>query len=198
MTAPPIAEPIHTVTIGEHSLRFYRSPLTELDGKPDLPWVSMEDLHLVSGYPRAARRELSRQARGHAEWQKHMRSLSRPGGAVEVIMSWPMAQGASGAAVEVGCAPPGLERELQEAGAAALTKQVNGLPPAERTQFALRAFLRSNGMDESRADSVRTMIDQETGEPVLSFDEVTAALGIDDEPPADAIIVPAHRVKPIQ
>lgn len=46
-------QPIHTATIGEHQLRFFRRPIN--DGKPDLPWHAVEDLHRCLGLNRDLR-----------------------------------------------------------------------------------------------------------------------------------------------
>jgi hypothetical protein len=36
-------EPLHIATVGGPPLRFFRSPLN--DGRPDLPWPTVDDLH---------------------------------------------------------------------------------------------------------------------------------------------------------
>lgn len=47
-------EPLHVAVIGGHPLRFFRTPLN--DGRPDLPWVAVDDLGLCLGLNRAERK----------------------------------------------------------------------------------------------------------------------------------------------
>jgi hypothetical protein len=47
-------EPLHIATVGGHSLRFFKTPLN--DGRPDMPWVAIDDLGRCLGLSRAHRR----------------------------------------------------------------------------------------------------------------------------------------------
>jgi hypothetical protein len=49
-----IVKPIHVATINGHQLRLYRTPNN--DGRPDLPWHSIDDLGRVFGLNRQRRR----------------------------------------------------------------------------------------------------------------------------------------------
>src|SRR5258707_182286 len=54
MSARPTIEPLHVATVGGHPLRFFKTPLD--DGRPDLPWVAVDDLGRCLALSRAHRR----------------------------------------------------------------------------------------------------------------------------------------------
>jgi hypothetical protein len=47
-------EPLHVAIVAGHPLRFFRSPLN--DGRPDMPWVAIDELGRCVGLNRADRR----------------------------------------------------------------------------------------------------------------------------------------------
>jgi hypothetical protein len=49
-----LMQPIHIATIGGHQLRFYRIPSN--DGRPDMPWYCVDDLHQCLGLSRPQRK----------------------------------------------------------------------------------------------------------------------------------------------
>src|SRR5262245_14045752 len=46
--------PLHIATVGGHQLRFFKTPLN--DGRPDMPWVAVDDLGRCLCLSRADRR----------------------------------------------------------------------------------------------------------------------------------------------
>lgn len=91
-------QPIHTATIGEHQLRFFRRPIN--DGKPDLPWHAVEDLHRCLGLNRDLRKHFLHRLRA---W-KEPRTVATADGIVTVAPLY-MPQGCIDAMVEEGMVP---------------------------------------------------------------------------------------------
>lgn len=56
-----LIKPLHIATIRGHQLRFYRTP--NEDGRPDMPWHSVDDLAQCFGASRSHRRAMFKQLR---------------------------------------------------------------------------------------------------------------------------------------
>jgi hypothetical protein len=74
-------QPLHIVTVGGHPLRFFKTPLD--DGRSDLVWHAVEDLHRCLKLNRDARRVFLRKLRG-AAWGKHVRTIVTADGPITV------------------------------------------------------------------------------------------------------------------
>lgn len=65
--------PLHVATVGGHPLRFFKTPLN--DGRPDFPWLAIEDLGRCVGFDRAGRRFFLRSLRS-SEWRAIPRTVA--------------------------------------------------------------------------------------------------------------------------
>jgi hypothetical protein len=117
-----IIKPLHIATTGGHPLRFFRTPIN--DGRPDLPWHAVDDLHRCLGLNRDARRFFLRWLRA----QKEPRTVATTDGLVTIAPHC-MAQGCIDAMVEKGMAPASVRTEYDLAGSEALKKLIP--PPSE-------------------------------------------------------------------
>jgi hypothetical protein len=116
-------KPLHVATIGGHPLRFFCTPID--DGRPDLPWHAVDDLHRCLGLNRAARKLFLSKLR---TFWKEPRTVATADGLVTVAPHF-MAQGTIDAVVEEGMAPAGVRAEYDLAGSEALKKLIP--PPSE-------------------------------------------------------------------
>jgi hypothetical protein len=110
-------KPIHTATIGGHPLRFFRTPND--DGKPDMPWHSVDDLHRCLGLNRAQRKVFLSMLRKRGG----VETVATADGIITIAPHY-MAQGCINAMVEKGVAPPDVRTAYDDEGAAALEKLV--------------------------------------------------------------------------
>jgi hypothetical protein len=108
-------EPIHVATLAGQPLRFFRTPLD--DGRPDLPWHCVDDLHQCLGIDRAARRVLLSKMRV----TESMQTVATPDGIVTVAPHY-MALGSIDAMINMGRAPASLRAEYALAGTEACQK----------------------------------------------------------------------------
>jgi hypothetical protein len=114
-------QPIHTATIGGHPLRFFRTPND--DGKPDMPWHSIDDLHRCLGLNRELRKLFLSKLR---KWGS-IRTVATADGIVTIAPHY-MAQGCINAMVEKGIVPPDVRDAYDYEGSVALNKLVAHLP----------------------------------------------------------------------
>ena len=114
-------EPLHVATVGGQPLRFFKSPLN--DGRPDLPWHAVDDLHRCLGLNRDARRFFLRRLR---QWGEP-KTVATADGVVTVAPHF-MAQGTVDAMVEEGVAPASVRTEYDRAGADAIRKLMHRVP----------------------------------------------------------------------
>jgi hypothetical protein len=108
-------EPLHVATVGGQPLRFFRTPIN--DGRPDLPWHAVEDLHRVLGLNRDARRFFLHKLR---EWGG-VQTVATADGVITIAPHF-MAQGTVDAMVEEGMAPASVRAEYDHAGTEAMRK----------------------------------------------------------------------------
>jgi hypothetical protein len=76
-----VIEPLHVAKVGPHSLRLFRTPLN--DGKPDMPWHAVDDLHQCLGLNREARRFFLHKLQT-GPWSKYVRTVATADGLVTV------------------------------------------------------------------------------------------------------------------
>jgi hypothetical protein len=119
-------EPLHIGTIGGQPLRFFRSPLSKFDGKPDLPWHAVDDLHRCLGLNREQRQFFLRMLR---RWNgpRPQTAIATAEGVTTIAPHF-MAQGAIDAFVEIGRAAANIRDEYDRAGAKATEKLVAMIP----------------------------------------------------------------------
>jgi hypothetical protein len=113
----PLIEPVHVGTVGGQPLRFFRSPLA--DGRPDLPWHSVGDLHDCLGLNRAMRKVVYKKLRKRKLQQ---RVATAHGGAV--IAPHVVALALIETLVEIGMAQPAIRAEYARARNQALRKLI--------------------------------------------------------------------------
>jgi len=114
-------EPLHTATIGSHQLRFFRTPLD--DGRPDLPWVAIDDLGRCLGLSRAHRR--IHLAAFYQVWKEAVRTVETPDGRVAVAPH-AMAMAAVEALIDKGRTTASARDEYVSASADAMMKLPRG------------------------------------------------------------------------
>jgi hypothetical protein len=107
-------EPLHIATVGGHPLRFFRTPLN--DGRPDFPWLAIDDLYRCLGFNRPQRKRLQQKARIGAR-----RTIATAKGSVS-IAPHAIARAAVEARVEMGRAPASVRDDYVHASAEALMK----------------------------------------------------------------------------
>jgi hypothetical protein len=113
--------PLHVATIGGHPLRFFRTPIN--DGKPDMPWHAVDDLHQCLGLNRAARRFFLRKLQT-GPWSKCVRTVATADGLVTVAAHF-IAQGTISAMTGLGMSAAtvdALESDYARVGTAAMQK----------------------------------------------------------------------------
>jgi hypothetical protein len=108
--------PLHIATVGGHSLRFFRTPLN--DGRPDLPWHCVDDLHKCLGLNRDLRRIFLRKLK-NAKWPS--KTIAAADGVITIAPHF-VAQGTIDAMVDEGIAPGSVGTEYARTGAEALKK----------------------------------------------------------------------------
>jgi hypothetical protein len=108
-------KPLHVASVGGQLLRFFNTPLE--DGRPDLPWHAVDDLHHLLGLNRDARRFFLRKLRKRGG----VETVATSDGVVTVAPHY-MAQGTIDAMVEKRMAPASIRDEYEHAGAEALQK----------------------------------------------------------------------------
>lgn len=129
---------LHTGDIGGKPVRFYRSPRQGAH----FPWHAADDLFLALSFPRPVRKEFQRRLKSdHAD---DVRTVATPEGIVTIAPHY-MAQGAIGAAVEIGCAPASVEARYGVEGVKALNLILaeRGIIGAAGIQFAIDAARRA-------------------------------------------------------
>ena len=118
MSVHEVIEPLHVAVVGGHPLRFFRTPLN--DGRPDLPWVAIDDLGRCLGLSRTDRRVHLRAV--HAGSKAIIRTIATADGPASIIPV-SMANAAAAALVEdLGRGSPQARAEYQRAAGAALMK----------------------------------------------------------------------------
>jgi hypothetical protein len=81
MSERHIIEPLYVAVIGGHPLRFFRTPLN--DGRPDLPWVAIDDVGRCLRLSRAVRRTHLRAA--VRAFEGIARSIATPDGPITIV-----------------------------------------------------------------------------------------------------------------
>jgi hypothetical protein len=120
----PLIEPVHVGTVGGRPLRFFRSPLA--DGRPDMPWHSVDDLHRCLGMNRAMRKFFLAKLREGKQAQAHHTIATAEG--IAVVAPHFMAQGTLDALIDdQRIAPASTRTEYDREGSEALGKL---MPPA--------------------------------------------------------------------
>jgi hypothetical protein len=109
-------EPLYIATVGGKPLRFFRTPLD--DGRPDLPWHCVDDLHRCLGLNRDLRRIFLRKLKS-ARWPT--RTIAAADGIITIAPHF-VAQGTVDAMTDEGEAPKSVGDEYYREGAAALKK----------------------------------------------------------------------------
>lgn len=109
-----ITEPLHIAQVGGRRFRFFRTPLN--DGKPDMPWYAIEDLHQCLRLNRDQRRVLLRRFRA-----RFVQAVATAEGIVNIAPHL-MAQGTIDAMIEMGLAPASVRADYDLAGSEALQK----------------------------------------------------------------------------
>jgi hypothetical protein len=126
MSVHKVIEPLHVAVIGGHSLRFFRTPLN--DGRPDLPWVAIDDLGRCLGLSRTDRRVHLRAV--HAGSKAIIRTIATSDGPASIIPV-SLANAAAAALVEdLGRGPAQARAEYQRAASHALMKLSPGPFPS--------------------------------------------------------------------
>jgi hypothetical protein len=115
-------EPLHIGTIAGQQVRFFRSPLA--DGRPDLPWHCVDDLHRALGLNRAQRKIFLSKLR---TWREHRVQTVAAAEGVLTLAPHFMAQGTVDALVADGITPASVGDEYDRASAAALKKLTHQL-----------------------------------------------------------------------
>jgi len=129
---------LHTADLLGVPVRFFRSPRQGAD----FPWHAADDLFQALSFPRAVRREF--QHRLKADHARDVRTVATSDGIVTIAPHY-MAQGAIGAAVEIGCAPASAEGAYGLAGVAALNLALSerGITGMASVQFVIDAARRA-------------------------------------------------------
>ena len=116
-----MSEPLHIATVGGHQLRFFKTPLT--DGRPDLPWVAIDDLGRCAGLSRARRRIHLRVF--YSVWKEAVRTVATPNGRISIIPH-AIARAAVEALIDRGRAPASVRDEYIAASVDAMMKLPRG------------------------------------------------------------------------
>jgi hypothetical protein len=77
-------EPLHIATVGGLPLRFFKTPLN--DGRPDLAWHAVDDLHRCLGLNREGRKIFLRKLRSKV-WGAIVRSITTADGVITAASS---------------------------------------------------------------------------------------------------------------
>lgn len=129
---------LHTGTINGKPVRFVRSPRTG----PDFPWHVADDLFHALTFPRPVRREFQRRLK--ADHAADVKTVALADGIVTIAPHY-MAQGAIGAAVDIGCAARSAEGDYGREGSKALTTFLNskGVTGFDAVNYAIEAVRRA-------------------------------------------------------
>jgi hypothetical protein len=120
-------EPLHVATVGDHPLRFFRTPLN--DGRPDLPWVAIDDLGRCIGLSRRNRKIHLRVF--HSLSKDIIRTVATPDGRIS-IAPHALARAAVEALIDMGRAPTSARDDYVSASAEAMSKlNPEGFPSVE-------------------------------------------------------------------
>ena len=111
--------PLHIATVGGHPLRFFRTPLD--DGRPDLVWHAVDDLHRCLGLNRHGRKFFLHALRSNKEWSAIIRTVATADGVVTLAPHF-MAQGWIDAMIDEGSAPASVRADYDRAGVEATKK----------------------------------------------------------------------------
>jgi hypothetical protein len=117
-------KPLHVATVGGQPLRFFKTPLD--DGRPDLPWVAIDDLGRCMGLSRSRRRI---HFRVFQLWKDIVRTVATPDGSV-TIAPHAMARAAVEALIDTGRAPASARDDYVRASADAMMKVSPGPFPS--------------------------------------------------------------------
>jgi hypothetical protein len=129
--------PIHTGSVNGKPVRFFRSPLG--DGRPDFPWLALDDLMAALALPRPIRRAYSRGLR--SDWKDRIRTITTAKGPTTVVPN-AVAQGLLNAVVGQGLCPAALEADYDAAVLAACPALTIGLDAEKKRAFAEAAPFR--------------------------------------------------------
>jgi hypothetical protein len=129
--------PIHTGTVNGKPVRFFRSPLG--DGRPDFPWLALDDLMAALALPRPIRRAFSQGLR--SDWKDRIRIIMTAQGPTTVVPN-AVAQGLFNAVVGQGLCPAALEAEYDDAVLTACPALTIGLDAEEEHAFIAAATFR--------------------------------------------------------
>jgi hypothetical protein len=132
-----IVTPIHTGFVNGKPVRFFHSPLG--DGRPDFPWLALDDLMAALPLPRPIRRAFSRGLR--SDWKDRIRTITTAKGATTIVPN-AVAQGLLNAVVGQGLCPAALEAEYDAAVLAACPALTIGLDAEEEQEFVAAATFR--------------------------------------------------------
>ncbi|TXM98957.1 hypothetical protein FV242_27085 [Methylobacterium sp. WL64] len=137
------ATPIHTATINDVSVRFFRGPAAG----PDMPWQAHEELLAALALPRDLRRILK--AALLKSWKEVCHTVEVDGEPVLIAPHF-VAQGLIGMAQEIGkgvtTTPDLVDREYARAGVAAMSALTAHIPAAkDRFTWAMQAFHNQGG-----------------------------------------------------
>ena len=110
-------EPIHIATIGDQTLRFFRTPND--DDRPDFPWHCVGDLHRCLGLNQTARKFVRHKLR---KWGG-LQTVATPQGSVVIAPNY-MAQGGINAMIAMGQVSASFRAQYDAEGAIALKELV--------------------------------------------------------------------------
>jgi hypothetical protein len=127
--------PLHIATVGGQPLRFFRTPLN--DGRPDMPWDCVEDLHRCLGLNRAQRKIFLRKLK-NSKWPT--KTIAAADGIITIAPHF-VAQGTVDMLIEEKMAPPRVRDEYDQAGTEALKKLPQ--PPAAANPEAWLLWLKA-------------------------------------------------------
>jgi hypothetical protein len=110
-------KPLHVATVGGHPLRFFKTPLN--DGRPDMPWVAIDDVGRCVGLSRVHRR--IHRAVFHRLSKEIVQTVTTADGHVDIAPHVLM-RSAVEALIDTGRAPASARDEYVHASAEALMK----------------------------------------------------------------------------
>ncbi len=99
-----ISKPLHTGMINNVSVRFFRSPLTAEDARPDFHWVALKDIEKAFGHSQ----ELIQKAQRH--YSRKLITVATENG-IDTIVPHGFCEGLMNAAVKSGHIEPAIQDE---------------------------------------------------------------------------------------
>jgi hypothetical protein len=123
LIAKRMIEPLHIATVGGQRLRFFRTPIN--DGRPDMPWHCVDDLHKCLGLNREQRKAFLHKLK-NSNWPT--KTIAVADGIITVAPHF-VAQGTVDTWVDTGMAPKSVRDEYGDASTEAL-KKLPHLPAA--------------------------------------------------------------------